>query len=167
MHLNASFFAVLLLVGLIFIVGNKAKVKSPRYRARLLLTENETEFFHRLRRALPDAHVFPQVAMSALIEPCSRTKERIGDFNRISQKRVDFAICDPELKLMAVVELDDRTHNRNRDAARDAALASAAIRTIRFESTRKPTEAEIRLAVFAHQDTQVDPRKPRPLTLVS
>lgn len=164
--MNLSLLAVMLLVGLVFAVGNKRKTPDPRYCARPLMTSNEMEFFERLRRALPDEHIFPQVAMSALIEPRPGTGKRLSDFNRISQKRVDFAIYDTALQLLAVVELDDRTHNRKRDAARDAALATASIRTIRFRSTRKPTEAEIRLAMFSDGDVApVDPSNKGPLVV--
>jgi very-short-patch-repair endonuclease len=52
------------------------------------------------------------------------------------------------LQLVAIVELDDRTHNRVADAERDAFVASAGIRTLRFESRNKPTVEQIRAAVF-------------------
>lgn len=41
------------------------------YRARKLMTDNEAEFFGRLVVALPDHYIFPQVAMSALIDSAS------------------------------------------------------------------------------------------------
>ena len=47
------------------------------------------------------------------------------------------------MKVLAVVELDDRTHNAERDAKRDTMLLSAGYRTLRFPSKRKPSEAEI------------------------
>ncbi|MEX3967803.1 DUF2726 domain-containing protein [Paraburkholderia sp. EG286B] len=39
-------------------------------------------------------------------------KASLADFRLISQKRVDFAVYTAGLELLAVVELDDRTHNR-------------------------------------------------------
>jgi very-short-patch-repair endonuclease len=125
-----------------------ATLGQPQYRARSLLTGNEIEFFRRLRRALPQEYIFPQVALSALIEPRSRSEKHLRDFRRISQKRVDYAIYTSDLQLVAIVELDDRTHNRVADAERDAFVASAGIRTLRFESRNKPTVEQIRAAVF-------------------
>jgi len=125
-----------------------ATLGQPQYRARSLLTGNEIEFFRRLRRALPQEYIFPQVALSALIEPRSRSEKHLRDFRRISQKRVDYAIYTSDLQLVAIVELDDRTHNRMADAQRDAFVASAGIRTLRFESRNKPTVEQIRAAVF-------------------
>ncbi len=61
-----------------------------------------------------------------------------------SQKIADFVVCEPQtMKVLAVVELDDRTHNAERDAKRDTMLLSAGYRTLRFPSKRKPSEAEI------------------------
>ncbi|KXU84340.1 hypothetical protein CR51_42150 [Caballeronia megalochromosomata] len=141
---------VALLAGIVAVIASKLAAK-PRYRAVPLLTGNEKEFFERLRRALPEALIFPQVAMSAIIQPISSGKQRTIDFRRISQKRVDYAVYDRHLTLIAVVELDDRTHDATRDAVRDAYLASAGIRTIRFQSKTKPDVNGIRSALFPSQ----------------
>jgi len=106
------------------------------------MTSNEMEFFQRLLRANPDGYIFPQVAFSALLEPSPRNKW--AAFKYISQKRVDYAIYNNKLQLLCIVELDDRTHNRKKDAQRDAAFDSAGIVTVRWQSSNKPTENEIR-----------------------
>ncbi|CAE6795038.1 hypothetical protein R70006_05032 [Paraburkholderia domus] len=114
------------------------------------MTGNEREFFGRLLAAFPEAHVFPQVALSALIEPRAdvRSKWFWRDFRRISQKRVDYAVYSREMKLLAVIELDDRTHNSRKDAERDSMTASAGIRTLRFQSRSKPDVKVLRQALF-------------------
>jgi Protein of unknown function (DUF2726) len=38
-----------------------------RVRRKSLLTANESEFFHRLQRALPGFHVFAQVSFGAFL----------------------------------------------------------------------------------------------------
>lgn len=120
-----------------------------RFRAQAVMTGNEAEFYGRLARALPECFVFPQVAMSALIEPRSMGRSRrLAAFRSISQKRVDFALLAKDFNVVCVVELDDRTHNPLKDAKRDAWLASAGIRTIRWGSRNKPSEAAIRQAVL-------------------
>lgn len=141
---------------------SKTKV-TGQYRPLEVMTPNEVEFFGRLTSALPGRFVFPQVAMSALIKPAlpASDKRFRAAFARISQKRVDYAICDANLGLICVVELDDRTHNAGKDAVRDAMFASAGIRTIRWHSKKKPTVAEIALAILP------PPAAPKPALAVS
>jgi hypothetical protein len=58
------------------------------------MTANELEFFGRLVTALPGHYVFPQVAMSALIEAASSDKNKAhGDRLRIAQQRADYVVC--------------------------------------------------------------------------
>lgn len=135
-------------IALLVVMMTQGVKREPRYRGLALLTGNEVEFFRRLRRALPDEFIFPQVALSALIAPVSSGKSYQYDFRRISQKRVDYAIYSQDLRLVAIVELDDRTHDASRDAVRDRFIASAGIRTVRFQSKRKPDEAQIRAALY-------------------
>lgn len=115
-------------------------------RPRGILSANEKEFFYRLSRALPQYHIFPQVSFSALITVGGRLSERQRfDLRRkFGWKYADYVICEPKtLFVVAVIELDDRTHRASADRQRDATLAAAGYRTLRFQSTRKPTEAEI------------------------
>jgi very-short-patch-repair endonuclease len=125
------------------------------YKPVALMTANELDFFQRLRRAVPDCHVFPQVSMAAIIQPAARDpKTRLQAFRRISQKRVDWAIYSPQMELLCIVELDDRTHDAKRDAARDANLQTAGIRTLRWHSTRKPNDIEIRTQIDVIRDAR-------------
>ena len=108
------------------------------------MTPNELEFFRRLQRAMPDTHFFPQVAMSALVTPsASNPKIRLAAFRRISQKRVDYAAYTEQMNLLCVIELDDSTHNAKNDHLRDQVLMSAGIRTVRWQSKKKPSELDI------------------------
>lgn len=128
-------------------------LKGPRqagtYKSRQLMTENEAEFFGRLVVALPDHYIFPQVAMTALIEAASKDKKTAhSDRLRIAQQRTDFVVCDRSCRVVAVVELDDRTHSRSKDKVRDARLQQAGLRSVRFQSTSKPSVGALRAAVL-------------------
>lgn len=153
MHNQLMIFVVAIALVVLALAGASKSSNSriPKYKAQAILTPNETEFFQRLRRALPEEYIFPQVAMSALIGPVSQGKANLSDFRRIAQKRVDYAVYTRNLKIVAVIELDDRTHIARRDAKRDAYLRSAGIRTVRFESRAKPDEAQIREALYPAQ----------------
>lgn len=109
-------------------------------RAKPLLTENEREFFGRLRRAVPDFAVFPQVAMAALIQPAvrERTPAAFAIWKLFGNKICDFVICRPDCSVICVVELDDRTHQKDKDERRDAVLGRAGITTLRYDSRHKP-----------------------------
>jgi hypothetical protein len=65
---------VFLVVGALLAVAAATGVFLPtrrpwltRLRRKPLLTANESEFFHRLQRALPGFHVFPQVSFTAFL----------------------------------------------------------------------------------------------------
>lgn len=143
---------VLVVVLIVIAIGQahlKKASKAGAYKPRQLMTENESEFFGRLVVALPDHYIFPQVALSALIQAAAKDKKRAySDFLRIAQQRVDYVVCDRSCQVVAVVELDDRTHSRKKDEVRDARLQQAGIRTIRFQSNSKPTAVEVRAKVL-------------------
>lgn len=127
----------------------KARSSIGNYRRRQLMTANEQEFFGRLRTALPDHLVFPQVAMSAIIEASSSDgKKAHRDRLRIAQQRVDYLIVDARGDIVVVVELDDRTHSAARDQVRDKRLTQAGIKTVRFQSRDKPAPDAIRAAIL-------------------
>jgi hypothetical protein len=147
-----SIVALILVIVAIALVGALFKVpgQAGRYRARRLMTENEAEFFGRLVVALPDHYIFPQVAMTALIEAASSNKKTAhSDRLRIAQQRADYVVCDRSCRVIAVVELDDRTHSHSKDKIRDERLRQAGIRTVRFQSTSKPSVGAVRTAVLA------------------
>lgn len=154
--MTPTIFVVVVLVVLVLVLGislllkRKGGTTSPgQYEAGQLMTENELEFFGRLVAALPQHYVFPQVAMSALLKPASgSTATRNRDRLRIAQQRIDYVICDRRCDVVAVVELDDRTHQRAKDQLRDRRVQQAGIRTLRFDSRAKPSADAIRSAIL-------------------
>lgn len=124
------------------------------YVAKNLLTGNEREFFGRLLAAgAGEFHVFPQVCMGALMAPNVKPGGRsyMGIRATFSQKIVDFVICDRKLNVVALVELDDRTHSKEKDVARDRMTSSAGYQTLRYESRAKPSIEKIRQDIEACQ----------------
>jgi hypothetical protein len=141
------------------VVAAKSKSAKTRqngtYRQRSLMTDNEEEFFGRLVVALPDHYIFPQVAMSALLESASSDK-KVAHSDRLSiaQKRVDYVVCTRRCEVVAVVELDDKTHSRAKDELRDARLEQAGIRTVRFQARNKPKVDAIRAMILGPTATE-------------
>lgn len=128
------------------------------YKRRKLMTDNELEFFGRLVKALPEHYIFPQVALTALLEAASSDKKKAhSDRLRIAQQRADYVVCDARGQVVTVVELDDKTHSRAKDQIRDQRLENAGIRSVRFESRSKPTPEVIRSLVLLETDVIVSP----------
>lgn len=124
---------------------------AAKFKPKRLLTANELEFLGRLEAAMPELRFCPQVAMGALLEPSAPRSDKSAYFRQrgmFSQKIVDFvAMRRSDGGIVAIVELDDRTHESGKDAKRDAMLASAGYKTIRWPSKAKPDAAAIRAAL--------------------
>ena len=54
--------------------------------------------------------------------------------NTFDRKVADFVVCDKSFQVLAVIELDDASHKgkADKDAARDAMLANAGYRVLRY-----------------------------------
>jgi hypothetical protein len=127
------------------------RTSATSYVRRPVLTDSELRFFFRLVEAVPIGdYVCPQLGMAAALEARGGTaKSALQAFRKISQKRIDFCICDRRFMPKLVVELDDHTHDSARDAARDAVLNCAGIRTLRFDVRRMPSTPQLRSAIAA------------------
>lgn len=142
--------AVLLVFAIIFIVAmlsskkpkkEELTEKEYKYKAKSLMSDNEFEFFNRLVKALPEYYVFPQVSMGAILYAEKNSKQ--GTRGTFAQKRVDYIIYKNQ-SIVAIIELDDKTHIKVNDEKRDNMLHQAGYKTIRFESKNKPSIEEIR-----------------------
>lgn len=129
---------------------------ADRYKRAVLMTSNEAEFHARLRYAFPPPNweIWPQVSMLALVQPRLPPGDRNGwtDFNAIQAKRVDWVLAR-QGEPIAIIELDDRTHDARSDRARDAILAAGRWPVIRFDSRSKPQPPQIARAIVARLET--------------
>jgi hypothetical protein len=125
-----------------------AQMTPARYRKKTVLTGGERDLYFRLRHALPECHVCPQVAASALLEPAGMGKVRQRAMSALGGKRVGYAVFDQDMNLLAVVELAHRSRPTRLELAREKCFASADIRTVRFHAKRLPSENKIRASIF-------------------
>ena len=104
-------------------------IEGEKPRACEPLTRNEQAMFLRLQEALPGLIVLSQVSFGALLTAKSR-----GARNTFDRKRADFVICNRAFKVLAVIELDDSSHDgrEEEDASRDKLLTDAGYRVIRY-----------------------------------
>ncbi|WOE31680.1 MULTISPECIES: DUF2726 domain-containing protein [unclassified Acinetobacter] len=115
---------------------------SKKIQPRSLLTKTEIKYFYMIRTILPSKyHLCPQVSFNAII-----TSKDIAIRNTFNRKYCDFTICDSNFKALAVIEIDDRSHNdlkvKQSDAYRDKILKEAGLLTIRFLDTATKYEVE-------------------------
>lgn len=144
------------IVGIALCIFAGVKILSGRttqYQRKMLMTANESEFHDRLKDALPDEQIYPQIPILALLEPKSRAGSQAYQkaFREISNRRVDWVVETDLSKI--VIELDDRTHDAKQDARRDEILNSCGYRVIRYESRAKPSIEKIRTDVLGLQNT--------------
>ena len=80
-------------------------------------------------------------------------------FNKISSKRVDFVVEDPHSgRIILLVELDDRSHDRRSDTDRDALTRHAGYTTVRLPAGKRPTQT----SVERHIEAALGPALPYP-----
>ncbi len=139
-----------------------AKIQSRReaeqfaYTSRRgLLSAAERSFYGVLVAAVPEQLVFTKVRVADVIQPAKGLTRSNWQkaFNRISAKHFDFVLCDPDnLHVVAVIELDDRSHHqktsKQRDALIDAACTSAKIPLIRVKAAKAYNINDIRKQIF-------------------
>lgn len=103
-------------------IARRRRASSATFRPRhFLLTKNEAAFFRVLTAVLGNRYVVSCKVRLADIITCADPDWRRGHANRISQKHVDFVVSDPDSsRIVAVIELDDRSHRRLERRKRDA-----------------------------------------------
>ena len=143
------------------LAGLGAGRTAGQFKAKRLLTANELEFIGRLESAAPELRFHAQVSMGAVLDPAvpkSDGRAYMSIRGRFAQKIIDFVAQDKKTgDIVAIIELDDRTHNETKDAKRDTMLASAGYRTIRWNSKNKPDAAAIRAMLFPPPPPAVSP----------
>ena len=156
--------AVILLVGLVGRLAGKSLVLARIERKRLM-TPAEVRFWHVLEAALPEYRVFGQVAMGALLKPVAglSKKDWWSTFGRFSQKVVDFVVVEAATgNVVAVVELDDHSHDRLKDAARDVLLDRGGYLVVRFGGGGRITAVDVRARFAQRLDLDRPPIAWRP-----
>ena len=122
----------------------------PYKRKESLLNRYEQELYKRLHEAIPDFIVMCQVRLADIIEVTEKTpsNERMGWQNKINPMSVDFVICDQDFLILAVIELDGKTHERRdrkeADASKDKMLKAAGLDILRFKAEKMPSIGELR-----------------------
>jgi hypothetical protein len=121
--------------------------------ARELLSRREKKLYQTLVALYPDYRLLVQVALSQLINIDRNHPQSESIRSRYKQLVADFVLCRSDLSVVAVIELDDRTHawpkRKAADARKNRALADARIRLVRIPAGRLPSPDTLRALVDA------------------
>ena len=119
------------------------------FYAKKPLSQPEQVLYFRLVQALPEHIILAQVQLSRLLG-VKKGNNYQAWFNRINRMSADFVVCNKDSSIVAVIELDDATHQKEdrqaADAKKDRALASANVRVIRWQARAIPDVANIQSA---------------------
>lgn len=159
-----TLIAIMAVVAAMIVIGRHAKpTQAPKpvrgddldvwpFAPMAFMTDSEVRFFARLQEALPEYFIFAQVQLSRLIE-CTDAEDAKFWFNRINRMSADYVIVHRDAKqVMAVIELDDWTHDRpdrrRADQKKNKAIESAGLPMIRFDGRKMPEVAQLRRQII-------------------
>ena len=115
---------------------------------RPIMTKREREWHQALLRACPGHHVFPQVALSQLITLEPDVARPTALRNHFQQLVADFVICGADYDVVAVVEVDDSSHERrarrDADERKQKAIECAGFRFVRIPARCRPCDSTVR-----------------------
>jgi hypothetical protein len=118
------------------------------FEKKQMLSRPEQTLYHRLKEALPECEILAQVHLLQMLKVRPKTQGHKVWLNRIAWKSLDFVVCLKDFSVVAVVELDDRTHDKpdrkSADLDKEMALEGAGIPIVRWHVHQLPSIEEIR-----------------------
>ncbi|CAH0543216.1 DUF2726 domain-containing protein [Vibrio marisflavi] len=144
-HINSNMIILLAFFGLLVVLKaifgkRKKKISGKFVPIPFLNSRAEQNFFTQLKNKLPDhIYVVPKVRLADLCKP--ENPKNIVAFNKVARKHIDFVLIEQSSsKIIAAIELDDKSHqkrdNIRRDKDKNYALSSAGIKLYRVKAAR-------------------------------
>ena len=127
------------------------------YQAKYLLTKNEWYEYKKLKEyaAAYQLQVCPKVRLLDIVEP-RKGDNYMSYLGKIKSKHVDFLICDQNLHIKAILELDDGSHDTADRKARDT-LVDEILQEVGYTVIHTRSITEATLQPLAPQDIQSTP----------
>lgn len=124
--------------------------KLPYIMNETILTERERAFY-RILKPIADKlelQICPKVRVADIVSIKKGTKDWQKWFNKIKSKHVDFLLCDYDMNIVLLIELDDRSHETER-AQKNDRLKNAIFgdRLVRISSLKEDVEAVLTAAL--------------------
>lgn len=140
-----AILALIIAIAFAWIEKKLKKNKRLYYKNKFVMTPAERKLYYTMQEALKDekAIVLAQVNMNSFLEHRGR-----GARNQISQKSVDFLICNREAYPLVAIELQDKTHDKKdrkkSDEVKSEVLKTAHVPLVLFDARSMPTVATIK-----------------------
>lgn len=145
---------LIIVIAVISVFLGKAKLLKAHevwpFYPRKPLTNPEQILYFRLLNALPDHIILAQVQLSRFLG-VKKGNNFQSWLNRINRLSADYVICSKDASVVAVIELDDTSHNNSKrqetDRKKDKAIRDAGLKIIRWNVKSIPNEDEIKNSV--------------------
>ena len=120
---------------------------APPAPAQRFLGQAESLLYYLLKAGLPDSEVFAGVSLARVVGAAGEGREQ--QLRRLAQYQLDFVVCDKNMQVVAVVEVESAA---GADAAGDRRFKSdllkqAGIRLIRINPAALPQREQIRTLI--------------------
>jgi very-short-patch-repair endonuclease len=143
---------VVVLIALFYIVQRKSlKINEDcPYYAKKPLSQPEQVLYFRLIDSLPEYIILAQVQLSRLLG-VKKGHNFYEWNNKINRMSCDFVVCRKDSSIVAVIELDDKTHQKperqKADEKKDKALTAANVKIIRWNVKELPNSEKIKTEI--------------------
>lgn len=136
--------------------GGHVRNTMPYVKGDALFSNAEKHFLASLEKALKNEHrIFGKVRVADIVNTkqiSNRSKWQVA-FNKIAMKHFDFVLCDRNsLDVLAVVELDDSSHQKKerqqRDRFIDELCSAVSLPLIRVKAKKVYDVLELRTIIF-------------------
>jgi hypothetical protein len=143
--MNTTYLVYILVVAALsvagwFVYGSKNRSEHD-FRKKKPLTENEELMYWRLVKAMPHHLILTRVSLPSILSASNAEARSL-----ISQKTLDFLVCERDFTIVAAIELDDKSTSRSKkrtDETKKFALDKAGIKLIKWRSGALPNDSEI------------------------
>lgn len=104
-----------------FINTQESNNKFPYVLSDSVMSNKELKFFNALEPIARESNlkIIAKMRLADIVKVPKNTYDYIRWFNYIKAKHVDFILCDSEMKVKLVIEVDDYTHQYDNRKKRD------------------------------------------------
>ena len=128
-----------------FVKKNQIEDTSTKYEGKRPLSQVEQIAFIKIKSAIDEEKfLLSQVAFSSFIKVTGDKKKAFAKFSKARQKVADFVVCNKDFSIHSIIEIDDRTHNKEKDDARDSITREAGFKTLRYKAKELPSIEQLR-----------------------